>query len=253
MKKLGLALLGLALSSAPVWAQQPAEGLDRPITDQTVKLPAAAEETPSSVRCITYPPFVVRELHSGDDIGMESVALLPRKPGAACTTEPVPGERVLDHQGMQLLGAVGGFVLLIWPDGANDATEFAVFDAESGRKLHADSIKDDDAGLISANLTPDRHGLELRFIRVVAGPCSLVTGGAACWSRFAGTPGIPADVARRPAPEAACARVYRVAKLATRRDQEDPSVVAFPITVRITQDNPASLGPAGEMSCWPAD
>ena len=253
MTRLGLALLALALSSAPVLAQQPASGLDRPIADQTVKLPAAADETPSSLHCVTYSQFVVRELHSGDDIGMESVALLPRKPGAGCTTEPVAGERVLDHQGMQLWGAVGGFVLLIWPDGANDATEFAVFDAETGRKLHGDSMKDDDAGLISAHLTPDRHGLELRLIRVVAGPCSLVTGGAACWARFAATPGIPADVAHRPAPAAACAQAYQKAKLLARRDQEDPSVVAFPLTVRISPDKPASLGPAGELSCWPAE
>ena len=253
MTRIGLALLGLALGSAPVWAQLPASGLDRPITDQTVNLPTAAGDTPSTVHCVTYPQFVVRERHEGDDIGMESVALLPRKPSAACTAEPVAGERVLEHQGMELLGAVGGFVLLIWPDGANDATEFSVFDAASGRKLHGDSMKDDDAGLISAHLTPDRQGLELRFIRVVAGPCSLVTGGAACWARFATTPGIPPDVASRPAPEAACTLAYQKARLLTRRDQEDPSVVAFPITVRITPGTPASLGPAGAMACWPAE
>jgi hypothetical protein len=171
MTRLGLALFGLALSAAPVGAQQPAAGLDRPIADQTVKLPAAAGETPSVVHCVTYPQFVVRELHSDDDIGMESVALLPRTQGAACAAEPVAGERALEHLGMRLWGAVG----------------------------------------------------------------------------------IPADVAHRPAPQAACAPAYQKARLLARREQEDPSVVAFPLTVRITPDKPASLGPAGGISCWPAE
>jgi len=245
-------LLGLGIASAraqPTGLAVP--GFDKPLAEQTVALPATRDGTPVTLHCVTYPGFVVREIHEGDDIGMESVRLAPGDSG--CAPAAVAGERALDDQGMQWFGAVGQYVLLMWPDGANDGTEFAVFDAKTAMKLHTDVMRNVGSELKSASLTADRQGLELRFTRVVSGQCSLLATGMTCWSQFASDPMVPAVVGHRPPPLAACSETYRRARLLTPQQRQDPSVVAFAVTLRIVPGRPVTVRDVGGTLCWPAE
>ena len=230
--------------------------LDHPRTEQTLSAPGPGGNPGRALKihCATYPTFMVRDVHEGDDIGTASVSVVPITPSvpARCSATQSPEAKELpDFGSMAVDGAVGRFLLLTWPDGANGATSFSIFDAVAVRKLYTDTVKLD--GFTRFAIGPGGDTLDLGFVRVLNVPCSLLSGGAACWNRFAREAKLPAEIARRGPPVQACASAYARATGPVRVQASDPSVVAYSVAMTLSVAGTATVLSRGELSCWPSE
>jgi hypothetical protein len=185
--------------------------LDHPLAEQTLSVPdpGGNPERALKIHCATYPTFMVRDVHEGSDIGTTSVSVVPVTPSAPakCGVTQGPEAKELPAFGsMAADGAVGRLLLLAWPDGANGATSFSIFDTVAVRKLYTDTVKLN--GFTRFAVGPGGDTLDLSFVRVLNVPCSLLSGGAACWNRFVREAKLPAEIARREPPIQACASAY---------------------------------------------
>jgi hypothetical protein len=141
--------------------------------------------------------------------------------------------------------------LLIWPDGANGATSFSIFDTVAVRKLYTDTVKLD--GFTRFATGPGGDTLDLGFVRVLKVPCSLLSGGATCWTRFVREAKLPAEIARRGPPVQACASAYARATGPARVEASDPSVVAYTVAMTLSVAGTTTVLSRGELSCWPSE
>ena len=230
--------------------------LDHPVTEQTLSAPGP-EGTPDralKIHCATYPTFMVRDVRVGDDMGTASVSVVPVKPSAParCSATQSPEAKELPAFGsMSVDGAVGRFLLLTWPDGANGATSFSIFDTVTVRKLYTDTVKLDGFTRFAAG--PGGDTLDLGFVRVLNVPCSLVSDGAACWNRFVREAKLPAEIARREPPVQACASAYARTTGPVRVPASDPSVVAYSVPMTLSVAGTTTVQSRGALSCWPSD
>ncbi len=232
-----------------------AEFSEQPVRVEELESQAGSPPRPQKIRCLSYAGFMVRTVHDGDDIGTSSVAVAV--PSAPCTAELGPRLVVLPGAGsMEVGGAVGRFLLLVWPDGANGATVFSVFDTVTRRKLYTDSVKLDGFTRLAAGHGGDT--LELGFVRVLDARCSLVVEGAACWARFSREAKLPPEIVRRGPPLAACAAAYAQGSAVRKQGApkpraEDPSVVAYEVGMTIPASGSVKVLSRGELSCWPSE
>ena len=247
---------------------------DAPAAVKKLKLPRTRADPSdrNELACFTYNEMRVRQLDLGE-VGATVLAILPLKPGAkapACQKTKAPGEIVIDGKGWggYFKGVKGRYVPFDADDGTNGGLGFAVFDGHDGRKLFDDLAVGD---LHSAEAGAD--GLRLRYRRAVAGPCSMIGGGADCWTKIAEA--VP-DLKDQPAPD--CAAGYRKAKAQMARgrcdaqsDKSDgcfdkemkglddqhwddaPSVIAYDVESLVGGAMPVIKRTGGELSCWPSD
>jgi hypothetical protein len=249
------ALLPSAIAAAQT---RPAGGLlDRPLAEQTVAVPAQPGQPDQrlTIHCVTYPGFMVREIDADDYIGSIGISVIPvtASAPATCRVAKSPEARELRADGpLGFVGAAGRFLLLIWADGGNGGTAFAVFDAASARKLYEDAVRDGLNGFSRFSSGPGDDTLDLRYERFSNVPCSLAAGDTTCWSRFARQAKLPAEIARRGPPTAACAAAYAKRNLRG-KDLTDPSVVSYPVVMILGVASRAKVVSRGELSCWPSD
>jgi hypothetical protein len=230
--------------------------LDHPLTEQTLSAPDPGGDPGRALKihCATYPTFMVRDVQVGDDIGTASVSVTPITPSspARCSaTQSSQAKELPAFGSMAVDGAVGRFLLLIWPDGANGATSFSIFDTVAVRKLYTDTVKLD--GFTRFATGPGGDTLELGFVRVLNVPCSLLSGGGACWNRYVREAKLPAEIARREPPVQACASAYARATGPVRVEASDPSVVAYPVAMTLSVAGITTVLSRGELSCWPSE
>ncbi len=258
---------GLTVSASAQTAATPMDQLltraagwhfDRPADVRTVMLPAtAAQPERQEIRCITYATFMVREVHTGDDIGTSSLSVVPVTTGAPpdCNVEMGQREHSLpDNGGMEFAGAIGRFLLLIWPDGANGGAAFSVFDAIAARKLYTDTLRLDHPPADSAGLRLSEGGatLTLRYERVLTARCSLAGTDPACWGRFVREANLPVEMSRRAAPVPTCAAAYARRGAPRGRNRTDPSVLSYKVAVAVALNGTAKVLSRGDFACWPS-
>jgi hypothetical protein len=228
---------------------------DQPSDVRTFTLPAtAAQPERREIRCFTYSTFMVRAVHTGDDIGTSSLTVVPVTAGAPpdCAAGKNQREQTLpDNGGMEFAGAAGRFLLLVWPDGANGGAPFSVFDAIAARKLYTDAMKLDGH---PADLSLSEGGatLTLRYQRVLTAPCSLAGAEPACWARFVRQAKLPLEISRRAAPTSTCAAAYARKDAAGGGDLTNPSVLSYAVTVAVSVDGTAKVLSRGDFACWPS-
>jgi len=245
---------------------------DKPASVKHVRLGPAQTQPVSyeEIRCSYFAGLMVKEWDERE-IGDKEISYVPIQGGAApaCRKATLPGEHKLpmDDLTVYFLGYAGGAIFLTDADGANDTIGFYVFDPKTGRKRLTDTIKLDSK---FAGIAAEGDTLRLRYLRAVTGPCSVVTEGAACWTKIAQQAGFSGA-----APD--CAAGYREAgrkfaeeacrirggdkqkclaeQLARRADWDKvPSVVAFDVATTVGPDDTAVVSPAGgPAQCWPSD
>jgi hypothetical protein len=118
-------------------------------------------------------------------------------------------------------------------DGTNRGLPFAVYDSRTGKRIFEDSAFAD----LDFSRTPDGH-MSLRYLRVVAGDCSLPRDKSACWDKFRKRLGL--ESASMPS--------------CTEYDKEGAnawdSVIAYPVEVVLFPQS--SIKPLlGPVKCWP--
>lgn len=116
---------------------------------------------------------------------------------------------------------------------------------------YTDTVKLD--GFTRFAVGPNGDTLDLGFIRVLNVPCSLLSGGAACWNRFAREAKLPAEIVRRGPPVQACASAYAGATGPVRVEASDPSVVAYSVAMTLSAAGTTIVLSRGELSCWPSE
>ncbi len=262
--RLRLFLCVLALSCIG-WAGT----FDQPLSKKVVDL-GRSESSPgrrAKVTCYFFPHFMVKEVDLGEK-GSDRLAIVPVVKGkpTKCTKSQDPVEKVVkaDDWAGYFKGVKGNFVFFDADDGMNSGMPFAVYDAESGKKLFEDNA----LGPLAFTALPDKT-VQVNYRRVVSAGCPLPKD-QSCWKSTKAKLGLD----NASAPDCAAGYEKNVTTLArgycqshvkdhasclateTKRRREelkdDPSVLSFPVSVTLGV-NPEIKPTVGELRCWPAD
>jgi len=158
-----------------------AQGLyDQPLEIRHVSLkpdpvnPQAKRE----VSCFTYPHFVVKQVDFGE-VGADRLSIIPSAPGRTvpCRQAKERNEYVIpsDSWSGYFKGVKSDYAFFDAADGTNGGLGFMVFSVSGSKKLFEDTAE---KGIQSLEIKDGT--LKLRYQRVFASKCSVVTGGAAC-------------------------------------------------------------------------
>jgi hypothetical protein len=239
--KLPIVFAGLILASAtPAAAQE--RMFDKPIAIQ--RMTAKSDNAPRGAQtCTSYPDLMLRE--DGSDTPAPAPAILiPIRPGGTkpvCTSDPAPGQIVLDTDAMALIGRKGNFLLFALVD-TNGFMPFRVLDAASGQMIFHDSMAiTKGVQAVSLNGT----SLRLRYRRAVDAPCGLPKGGDSCWASILHDFSVPPEIARLGPPS--CVPAYRKDKA----PDDDPSIISYDVTLTLARDGKAAIAAQGPVGCAP--
>lgn len=210
-----------------------------------VPTPRGLEDgAPWTITCYDYPGgWRVKQLN-GDGKGNLVVSVQALRAGSrppACGAQDDPGEKVVSRQGRFVVGSRGGFVILTGTDG----WRYVVFDAASGRQVFQDEVEDQK--VLSFQVVGDVATMS--YVRHVAGPCSLLTGGAACWPRFVREARLPAEVARMGMPTAACEATFRARSQGDPAGRDDYKVLTYAATVTFDRGGRTTVVSRGDPGC----
>jgi hypothetical protein len=141
-----------------------------------------------SVSCFTYKHFVVKQVDFGE-VGADRLSILPARPGRKpqCRQARERDEYVIpsDSWSGYFEGAKSDYAFFIAADGINGGLGFMVFSMADGKKLFEDTAE---KGIQSIEIK-DRE-VTLRYQRVFASKCSVVTEGPACQDRIGKETGV---------------------------------------------------------------
>jgi hypothetical protein len=169
-----------------------------------------------TVSCFDYPRFTIRQVDLGE-VGAATLSIIPSAPGKkpACAEQPQDGEYEIPNElwSGYFVGVKGDYAFFDAGDGTNGGLGFMVFQVSSKKKLFDDMA---DGGLESVTIKDD--AVTLRYRRNFSGPCSVVTGAAACSERLAREMGVASI------PSATCAESYA----STKRDMAKARCEATP-------------------------
>ena len=156
------------------------------------------------VSCYDYEHFVVKQIDFGE-VGADSLSVVPVEKGVEfpCREAREPGEYVIpgDTWSGYFEGAKSDRLFFTAADGINGGLGFMVFSATGKKKLFEDVAA---KGLQA--IETEGEILRLRYQRVFASKCSVVTGGAACREAIAKETGVAAESL------SLCAGGYQAAK-----------------------------------------
>lgn len=186
----GALLAGMLQALAPFAAAESV--FDAPLDKKEQVFPETKDAGKTTLTCLYYPTFMVKQIDEGE-IGAFQLSTIPGdRATAPCQRDNLPREHVIDPKDWSgyFKGVKGHYVFFDADDGVNDAMGFAVFDANA-KKLFEDSAKGD---IHSAS--SDGSTLTLRYLRSVAGECSVPKEGDACWKKIAAATGL--DPAAKP-------------------------------------------------------
>ena len=168
-----------------------AQGLyDQPLEIRHVSLkpdpvnPQAKRE----VSCFTYPHFVVKQVDFGE-VGADRLSITPAAPGKTvpCRQAKERNEYVIpsDSWSGYFRGVKSDYAFFDAADGTNGGLGFMVLRVSGRKKLFEDTAE---KGIQSLEIKDGT--LKLRYQRVFASGCSVVTGGPACRDSIAKDTGV---------------------------------------------------------------
>lgn len=226
--------------------------LDPPLRTQQVSIPQPRDPNgPGRLTCFFYPDTTVKLLDL-NEIGARAISVTPvtaGRPLPPCGKQDDPGEVLLkEGQGSGFGGMVGGFVHTAYVDG-HDGTTFRIYDARSGRLLYTDRTASVSGQMERASVAGDV--LTLGYTRAVAGPCSILGGGRACWSQFVREARLPPSVAASMPGDCAANYAKGAGGLPGPIGAEDPSYIRYAVTMTLDRSGRAAVLSRGAASCWP--
>ena len=156
------------------------------------------------VSCFTYPHFVVKQVDFGE-VGADRLSIIPSAPGGTppCRQAKERNEYVIpdDSWSGYFKGVKSDYAFFDAADGTNGGLGFMVFRVSDRKKLFEDTAE---KGIQSLEIKDGT--LMLRYQRVFASRCSVVTGGAACRDTIAAETGVAGGSL------SSCAEGYQAAK-----------------------------------------
>ena len=205
--------------------------------------PLAADPEVGVQRCTYYADLTVRETQT-DSPGTGPTYLLHGGAGAkraACG----PGGRKLNTSEQAFVGRKGGFLFFV-PTDANGAETFEVLSVNDGSKLY------DDVMVPEAFKSASVAGgvLHLVYTRGYDGSCSLLTGGAACWTKMMKEGRFAKAISERAPPVAACQAGYNAT--GAKEAATSTSEVMYDVDVTIEAGKKAVVNSRGVLGCQPA-
>jgi hypothetical protein len=156
------------------------------------------------VSCFTYPHFMVKQVNFGE-VGADRLSILPAAPGKmpACRQAKERNEYVIpaDSWSGYFEGVKSDYAFFTAADGINGGLGFMVFRVSDRKKLFEDTAE---KGIQSLELKDGT--LRLRYQRVFASRCSVVTGGSACLDTIVKEAGVAGESL------SSCGKSYQAAK-----------------------------------------
>jgi hypothetical protein len=224
---------------------------DTPIDKKVIALPAdpANPRAKPNRTCFTYPGFVVKQVDLGEK-GAAELSITSFTNKAPPCAAKIAGETIIDWKDWSgyFAGAKGPFVFFDADDGLNGGMPFAVFRAQTGKKLFEDTSRLDEA-LKSVAVVDG--ALVMHYGRVWPAPCSLMSDGKACWKKIMAATGL-ADPARPDCTKAYQEEITRFPKYA-KKIPTYKSVIAYNVEGRYVAGKLALKPEAGPVTCWLED
>jgi hypothetical protein len=198
--------------------------------------------------CFYYPHFVVKQLDFGEK-GAEqlSIAATTGKPDdIPCQQELLSTEKIITEWHGYFSGAKDRYVFFDADDGWNGGVGFAVFNADTSRKIFEDAANGK-FQLIEALPA----GLRLRYERVYSAQCSLFADAKECWQSIKHETGLTAATAPdcRAAYQQEQSRVPGYAEETT----DVPSVIDYQVEATINGANTKIIPLSAARHCRVAD
>jgi hypothetical protein len=270
MRLITLAFALVTAFSANAWAAahsstlfDVASGVDK------VTIPAKGETPKTTITCHHYAHYTIKEIDEGE-VGAAQLSILATdgKQKPKCERANAATEKVVnpaDWAGY-FKGVKGDFIFVDAADGTNGGMGFAVFGTDA-KKLFDDLATGEFHAIDVAN-----GALTLKYQRAFAGPCSVVSDGAACWPKLA----TAAGVAATPAPDCAAGYLKAKTEMAKGRCEEDkkagktcidkamkeldaqrwneaPSVITFEAQTVIADGKATTTASGPALACYPSD
>ncbi len=210
MKISGLSLLitvALLCASLGLPERVVAESLyDQPLQTRRVSLKQDPlnPQAKKSVSCFSYPGFIVKQVDLGE-VGADRLSIIPASPGKTpqCRQAKERNEYVIPAESWSgyFAGVRSDYAFFVASDGIDGGLGFMVFRVSDRKKLFEDVAE---KGIQSIEIK-DR-ALNLRYQRVFASSCSVVTGGPACQEMIVKEAGVSGGSLL------SCANSYQAAK-----------------------------------------
>jgi len=274
----GITLLSAGLG-APVRtvAESP---FDSPLKIQHVSLKPDPlnPQAKRDVSCFIYPQFVVKQVDFGEE-GAERLSTIPAVPGKTppcrLTKEQNEYDIVEEDSWCGYFDGVKlGYAFFSACDGSNGGLGFMVLRVSDKKKLLEDSARfEKDVKQPFYTLEIKEGTLKLRYQRVFASKCSVVTGGAACRDAIVKETGVASkslsscadgyqaakeELAKlrcdaQSAQYAACVDKELKASLADKDWDDDPTVIQYKVEVSLGSAAPVFKRLSDVLACRPQD
>jgi hypothetical protein len=222
------------------------------------------------VSCFTYPNFTVKQVDLGE-VGADRLSVIPTAPGAMprCRQARERNEYVIpgDSWSGYFEGVKSDYVFFNAADGINGGLGFMVFRVSDRKKLFEDTAE---KGIRSIEIKDGT--LKLRYQRVFASGCSVVTGGPQCRDIIAKDTGVSTGSL------SSCAAGYQAAKeemakmrcqyqsdkdnacidkelklIAEQKWDDSPTVIVYEVEASLGSEAPV-IKPLGDaLLCRPSD
>ena len=249
-----------------------AEPFDAPLKVRTLRLPPDPQNSRSKrqVSCYYYRSIVIKQVDLGE-VGADRLGLLPVLSRAAtqCHAEQGPNEYDLPPETWsgQFRGVKADYAFFDAADGINGGLGFLVFRIYDRKALFEDVAE---RGLRSIEIA--HGGLNLRYRRVFAGKCSVLSAGDACRDSLVRETGISAAslsicedgyrAARLSLATSRCAThagqragciAGELAHLEEQRWDEAPTTIVYEVDTVLTNDSVAITPRSDALACHPSD
>jgi hypothetical protein len=228
-----LALSPLADASGP---------FDAPLRVEQVRLPPDPQnpKVKRKITCFYYRSIVVKQIDYGE-VGADRLALLPVLTGNAtpCRAMRESNEFVISAGNWSgyFKGVKSEYAFFTAADGTNGGLGFMVMRVYERKPLFEDVAQH---GIESMEI--QEGTLRLRYQRVFAVDCSVLTGGNTCRERLVHATGV-ADNSL-----SICARGYQAA-----RQTDAPTVIVYQVETSLNDDGPVISRRGDALACRPSD
>jgi hypothetical protein len=219
---------------------------DTPLQVRHVRLPPDPQNLNAKrqISCFYYRSIVVKQVDCGE-VGAERLALLPVLSGNAtpCRAVRETNEYVIpaDSWSGYFRGVRAEYAFFDAGDGTNGGRGFMVMRVYGRRKLFEDTAQH---GIESTDI--QEGTLRLRYQRVFAADCSVLSAGTACRERLIQDTGVS------DASLSICTQGYLAAKRPA-AGLEVPTVIVYEVEVSLTDEGPVISRRSDALACHPSD
>jgi hypothetical protein len=234
------------------------------------RIPPQNPNAKRQVSCFYYRSIVVKQVDYGE-VGAERLALLPVLSGNAtpCRVVRETNEYVIppDSWSGYFKGVKAEYVFFDAPDGTNGGLGFMVMRVYGRRTLFEDTAQH---GIERMDI--QEGTLRLRYQRVFAADCSVLTAGTACRARLVRDTGVAQaslsicaqgyQAARQTMARGRCnAQGHKepacvsdeLARLDAQKWDDAPTVVVYEVEASLNDDGPLISRRGDALACHPSD